>query len=93
MGGVYIKNMQKPKKGEVIAFDGENAVYTDDNMKVHKCPLIEIDLVRCGECKYWHKNRKEGDDIPVHDACYDFTVDDFCSYGERRSDEKQSKDN
>lgn len=41
--GVYIPNMEKPKKGEVIAFDGEYAVYTDDNMQVHRYSLIEID--------------------------------------------------
>ena len=43
-----------------------------------------IDIVRCGECKYWHKNRKEGDGMNVFDVCYDFQADDFCSYGERR---------
>ena len=41
--GVYIPNMEKPKKGEIIAFDGEYAVYTDDNMQVHRYSLIEID--------------------------------------------------
>ena len=41
--GIYISNMQKPKKGEVIAFDGEYAVYTDDEMQVRRYPLIEID--------------------------------------------------
>ena len=46
-----------------------------------------IEIVRCGECKYWHKNRKDGDDIPIYDACYDFTADDFCSYGERKESE------
>lgn len=40
-----------------------------------------IDIVRCGECKYWHKNRKEGDGMNVFDICYDFQADDFCSYG------------
>ena len=40
--GVYIPNMEKPKKGEVIAFDGEYAVYTDDDMQVHRYPLIEV---------------------------------------------------
>lgn len=43
-----------------------------------------IDIVRCEECKYWHKNRKEGDGMNVFDICYDFQADDFCSYGERR---------
>ena len=40
--GIYIPNMEKPKKGEVIAFDGEYAVYTDDDMQVHRYPLIEV---------------------------------------------------
>ena len=44
-------------------------------------------LVRCGECKYWHKNRKEGDGMNVFDVCYDFQADDFCSYGERKESE------
>ena len=43
-----------------------------------------IDIVRCEECKYWHKNRKEGDGINVFDVCYDFQADDFCSYGCRK---------
>ena len=38
-----ILGMSKPKNGEVIAFDGECAVYTDDDMQVHRYPLIEID--------------------------------------------------
>ena len=46
-----------------------------------------IDIVRCGECKYWHKNRKEGDGMNVFDVCYDFQADDFCSYGERKESE------
>ena len=45
-----------------------------------------IDIVRCGECKYWHKNRKEGDGMNVFDVCYDFQADDFCSYGERKGE-------
>ena len=44
-------------------------------------------VVRCKECKYWHKNRKEGDGMNVFDVCYDFQADDFCSYGERKESE------
>lgn len=89
--GVFIKNMQKPKRGEVIAFDGENAVYTDDDLKVHRYPLIEIDLVRCSECKHWH----EGEWYNTCDKHIGngFPSDYFCGDGERRTDEKQSKDN
>lgn len=47
---IAIPNMDKPKKGEVIAFDGEYAVYTDDRMNVHRYPLI--DIVPCKECKH-----------------------------------------
>ena len=45
-----------------------------------------IDIVFCKECKYWHKNRKEGDGMNVFDVCYDFQADDFCSYGERKGE-------
>lgn len=51
---------------------------------VDKAPSINI--VRCGECKYWHKNIKENDGIPIADMCYDFQADDFCSYGEREGE-------
>ena len=44
------------------------------------------EIIRCGECKYWHKNRKEGDGMNVFDVCYDFQADDFCSYGERKGE-------
>ncbi len=46
-----------------------------------------IDLVMCGECKYWHEGRcwnikglNKTDGI--------VNADDFCSYGERKTDEK-----
>ena len=48
-------------------------------------PIIEV--VRCRECKYWHKNIKVGDGIPIADMCYDFQADDYCSYGERKESE------
>ena len=57
----------------------------DAIVEVYDAP--SIDIVRCGECKYWHKNRKEGDGMNVFDVCYDFQVDDFCSYGERKESE------
>jgi len=40
-----------------------------------------VGFIRCGECRYWHKNRKEGDNTSVFDVCYDFQADDFCPYG------------
>jgi len=74
---IAIPNMEKPKKGEVIAFDGECAVYTDDDMQVHRYPLIEIDLVRCKDCKF-------------QDECilgsYGVSEHGFCYKGERRTE-------
>lgn len=62
---------------------------TVDIDDIYNAPSIEI--VRCRECRYWHKNRKEGDDIPVYDACYDFTDNDFCSYGEPKEELNSSE--
>lgn len=49
------------------------------------CPLIEIDLVRCGECKWYDKDFK---DCNIRDSYgWEYKPTDFCSYGERRADE------
>lgn len=44
---------------------------------------LVTELVRCKECKHSPKNTKE---IPLHDSCYTFNPDDFCSYGEREGE-------
>ena len=93
MMGLFIPNMQKPKKGEVIAFDGEYAVYTDDDMQVRRYSLIEIDLVRCEKCKK-SKLYTMNSNLPISRWCHRFSVpvavedDDYCSYAERRNDER-----
>lgn len=90
--GVYIPNMEMPKdscweckaqynsvcslKREHIRWDG----ILDD------CPLIEIDLVRCGECKWGNKDN-EGTLWCEHAIGGIMKPTDFCSYGERRADE------
>lgn len=45
----------------------------------------QIDLVRCGECKYWH----EGEWYNTCDKHigHGFIAEHFCSDGERRTDE------
>lgn len=44
-------------------------------------PIIDvIEVVRCKDCKWWDGNDCKARDIDVVD------VDDFCSYGERRSE-------
>ena len=56
--------------------------------RADSCPLIEIDLVRCGECKWQKVNKKNG----FYGCGYRFGLvkadnDSFCPYGERRNDE------
>ena len=54
----------------------------EENYKT--CPLIEIDLVRCGECKWYDKDFK---DCNIRDSYgWEYKPTDFCSYGERRAD-------
>ena len=104
MGGVYIPNMSKPKDCYLCEFtngyecwsNGEpwfdvKEAYAKRTLSPN-CPLIEIDLVRCGECKYMRKYALRSAD-PTGIWCHRWSVPrlitdaDFCSYGERRSDE------
>ena len=87
--GVYIKDLKKPKdcyecpiaKSYLDCLMEKKYVcpigHTDD------CPLI--DIVTCGECKYWYN------DADCGMAC-EFTnmkqpSDGFCNWGERATDE------
>lgn len=94
---ILIKGMEKPKSCYNHCLEGfianeeigcplkdyaESHQYKD---RIHTdCPLIEIDLVRCGECIHFEDAK---DDICGY--CYEHERDikdnDFCSYGERRS--------
>lgn len=69
--------------------NGRKAVFEFDENGVGKITieamdmlmeLINIDLVRCGECMHYTDH-----DCPID--WESLTVNDFCSYGERRSDE------
>lgn len=69
--------------------------YASDDLEEYKDDarlLIEdapsIDIVRCKECRYCHRNYVDMTPPYQHDYCYKFSrymnADDFCSYGERR---------
>ncbi len=79
---------------------GRKAVFEFDENGVGKITLeamdllmgmVNIDLVRCGECKYMRKYALRSDE-PTGIWCHRWSVprlvtdDDFCSYGERRSE-------
>ncbi len=80
--------------------NGRKAVFEFDENGVGKITLeamdllmgmVNIDLVRCGECKYMRKYALRSDE-PTGIWCHRWSVprlvtdDDFCSYGERRSE-------
>ena len=89
--GVYINGLDMPISCEKcpLCYDYLNCSI-DDSLQMYlynrhpNCPLIEIGLVRCGECKYfdyeygWCKRPKKMSFIAE--------PTDFCSYGERNED-------
>lgn len=85
---IAIPNMEKPKSCTEcneqminIVVDCYPDEYGEDRYgnKI-TCPLIEIDLVRCGECKWWNEETHGCDRNPSVKAWW---RTDFCSYGER----------
>ena len=88
--GVYIPNMSKPKgcgKCEVWSlchYPKVDKGYDDKVMP--DCPLI--DIVRCGECKWWSRDgkRKDGKGWCENVICGITKHNAFCPYGERRSE-------
>lgn len=84
--GVYIPRAVKPTDCEYCLFNtrGGKCYLTAHDLTINDCPLIEIDLVRCGECKY-AKGYENGWWCRRH--CNQTEPTDFCSYGERRADE------
>ena len=82
--GVYI-NMEKPTSCNKCPFTCEALQFFNGTDIPQSCPLIEIDLVRCGECIYRHEHE-------WYNTCdkhigHGFEDDYFCKDGERRADE------
>ena len=80
----------------VMLEDMEGRRDEDGYIRVYKLDVIanlrslsSIDLVTCGECKYWTGDcTNEIWQSPTDDYLPQTNADDFCSYGERRSDER-----
>lgn len=96
---IAIPNMDKPNCQKCIE-DCLNIpldCYPDEygeNRKGEKivCQLIEI--VTCGECKWWNRDYKtESNGLCERNICGFTEPTDFCSYGERRSDGNGIMDN
>ena len=82
--GVYIELPKDWAKYEITVTDFHNNEL--------EAKVTDLDLVRCGECKYWDgiecQNDRASTDLEggAEYALYRDDTD-FCSYGERRADE------
>lgn len=79
--GVYVKG--NPKEGEYKLIKTTDGFVLEGKDIAYAC--IEIDLVRCGECKWGNKDN-EGTLWCEHAIGGIMKPTDFCSYGERRAD-------
>ena len=82
--GVYIEGLDRPRNEYMrihIDFDGEVWVFRESGWKSLGINATDLDLVRCGECKWLGVD----DGMPF---CYwwlrEIEPDVFCSYGERK---------
>ena len=54
---------------------------------INQFPAVDaVPVVRCRDCKHWHKETLFCDYMPYGDARerVNWYADDFCSYGERK---------
>lgn len=95
--GIYIKNMEKPDNCGECFFETLDAEYKNGEwatfghclakqIETDDCPLEEIDLVRCGECKRCEE-RTTLNGLPFL-YCLKMEVsvgsDQYCYWGDRR---------
>lgn len=70
-------------KPEVFEPYGVNSVELQRKI----CQAPSIDIVTCGECKWWNRDYKtESKGLCERNICGFTEPTDFCSYGERRSE-------
>jgi hypothetical protein len=89
--GIYIPDIEKPKKVDGIKIDFH---FEDGHFESHIIGIEEIiEIVTCGECK-WSKIYYVKADNSTRLCCDNYSgldkdVDpsDFCPYGERRNDD------
>jgi len=102
MGGIYIPNTEKPKRcDDCWALDDkydypmclitqEQRGYNFNTMTQIMDKCLIIDIVTCGECKYYSNNTEKKNYIIgccIRTNCIPpMKPTDFCSYGERRNE-------
>ena len=87
--GVYIDGVDMPKgeTTELIIRVQPNGEIRDSQGILLKLRAEDIDLVRCGECK-WCDDKGKGRALICTNPYIDMDIHplDFCSYGERRAE-------
>ena len=88
---IVIPNMEKPKECKECQWHldfyiedeqvGGLCTITEKDDRENTCPLIEIDLVRCGECNH---SGTDGENTFCMWLGALRKPTDFCSYGERK---------
>ena len=79
----------------IIRSDGTRvfAIHAED---VDDAPTVDaVEVVRCKDCKHWNEqdNIFSGCRCTCWKGIWDYTKpDDFCSYGERRTDNERKAD-
>lgn len=69
--------------------NAEGAYGYVDAKQIADAPTVDaVEVVRCRECKHWHKETLFCDYMPYGEAQerVNWYADDFCSYGERKDD-------
>ena len=87
---IAIPNMSKPKRCVDCVCNNDDYMCNATHMEIDwqsqqvndDCPLIEI--VTCGECKHWNEETHGCNRNTSVGAWWET---DFCSYGERRTDD------
>ena len=68
----------------------DNFTLTIGNLRATVNEAPSIDIVRCGECKYWKSTVQMPNGTEVK-CLYGRKADDFCSYGNRSEKPNNSK--
>ena len=63
--------------------------YVDAFQIANASTVDAVEVVRCRDCKHWHKGTLFCDYMPYGEAQehVNWYADDFCSYGERKDNE------